>query len=165
MSKKTKLFLQFEGHKKIELIEVAHDARVSDVLVAATHVGFCAKSFSDAFVFSGDSGDPLSLCAVLSEVGICSKHRVHIHSCKRIEVTVNFNGQAETKKFPPSATIDKVKKRFVNKFELACVDASEHVLQICCTDKRPEPDCQIGALVSGCCEVCFDLVPIKRVEG
>ena len=27
------------------------------------------------------------------------------------------------------------------------------------------PDVQIGALVTGCCELAFSLVPIKRVEG
>jgi hypothetical protein len=53
----------------------------------------------------------------------------------------------------------------VHELKMSPVDASEHVLQITGTTDRPDPDVQIGALVSGCCELAFSLVPVKRVEG
>ena len=63
------------------------------------------------------------------------------------------------------ATVDEVKQWYVDKLKMSPVDATEHVLQITDTTDRPDPDVQIGALISGRCDVTFTLVPIKRVEG
>jgi hypothetical protein len=78
---------------------------------------------------------------------------------------MHFNDLTEKVHFPPSATVERVKRRFVEKIHMSPVDATEHVLQLCVSTDRPEPDLQIGALVSGTCSLCFNLVPIKRVEG
>jgi hypothetical protein len=82
-----------------------------------------------------------------------------------VDVTLHFNELKEKMHFPPSATVERVKRRLVEKIGMSRVDATEHALQICGADDRPEPDNHIGALVDGCCSLCFDLVPIKRVEG
>jgi hypothetical protein len=45
-------------------------------------------------------------------------------------------------------------------------DAAEHVLQLCNSTERPPSDTPLHQLVQGhACELCFDLVPEKRVEG
>ena len=45
-------------------------------------------------------------------------------------------------------------------------EQKEHVLQICNSKERPSSDTPLAALAHGCgCNVCFDLVPEKRVEG
>ena len=159
------LFLQFEGNKQIELIEIDSNGTVSEILAAAHRAGLCNELAEGALVFGFDGDEPLNDNACLASSGIGDKHRVHVHRCRRIEVTVNFNEHSHELRFPPSATVERVKARFVRKFELPPVDATEHVLQLCGCTERPEPDTQIGALVSGCCSLCFDLVPIKRVEG
>jgi len=162
---KIQLFLQFEGSRRVELIQLDSDALVADVLEAGVKLGFPDEHRAEAHVFGSDNEISLKLNVPLSKQGICDKHRVHIHRCRKVEVTLHFNELTEVMPFPPAITVDHVKKRFVHAIGMSPVDATEHVLQICGSDDRPEPDTQIGTLVSGCCSLCFNLVPIKRVEG
>lgn len=54
----------------------------------------------------------------------------------------------------------------MHQFSLNAKDAGEHVLQICKTDKQPATDTPLSELVTGHeCNLCFNLVPEKRVEG
>lgn len=162
---KIQLFLQFEGSREVELIQLDSEALVSDVLQAAVKLGLTENQLVDAHVFGPDNDAPLKLDISLSKQGIRDKHRVHVHRCRRIDVTLHFNELTEVMQFPPANTVDHVKKRFVHVIHMSPVDATEHVLQLCGTNERPEPDTQIGTLVSECCSLCFNLVPIKRVEG
>jgi hypothetical protein len=159
------LFLQIEGDRRIELIEIDENAAVREVIVAACNVGLPDHHRAEALVFGLHCDTPLELDAILCQAGIGDKQRIHVHRCHKIEVTLHFNELTEKMHFPPSATVERVKRHFVEKIHMSPVDATEHVLQLCgCTD-RPEPDHHIGALVSGVCSLCFNLVPIKRVEG
>lgn len=159
------LFLQFEGSRRIELIQVDSEATGREVIDAAVRLGFQGKPGEDAHVFRPDDEEPLELDLPLSKQKIRDKHRVHVHRCRKVEVTLHFNDIEEHMSFPPATTVDHVKKRFVKAIHMSPVDATEHVLQICGSTDRPAPDTQIGSLVTGCCTLCFGLVPIKRVEG
>ncbi len=159
------LFLQFEGDRRIELIEIDENACIRDLVAAAVHVGFPGDQQGAALVFGHDREEPFDLEATLNAAGVRHKHRIHVHRCRKIEVTVHFNERTEKFQFPPAATVERVKKDVVKKLHMPPVDATEHVLQICGSTDRPEPDIHIGSLVSGCCTLCFDFVPIKRIEG
>lgn len=162
---KIQLFLQFEGSRKIELIELDSDALGEAILAAALSAGLSEAHREGAHVFGPEHDEPLHKHEPLHKQGIRHKHRVHVHRCHRIEVTAHFNDATKVTHLPPSATIERVKKWFVHEIHMSPVDATEHVLQICHSTERPEPDIQIGSLVANCCTMCFDLVPIKRVEG
>ena len=159
------LFLQFEGHPRVELVQLDEDATVADLIEAARKAGLPDDRKEGACVFAHDAEHPLDPTLTLNADGVRDKHRVHIHRCKKVEVTLHFNERTEKLTFPPAATVDKVKKEFVKNLHMSKVDASEHVLQLCGSTERPDPDTHIGALVCGCCTLCFDLVPIKRIEG
>ncbi len=159
------LFLQSEGNRRIELIEIDANATVREILFAAVRAGLPEEYRTDALVFGQHCETPLDPDTILSVVGICDKHRIHVHRCHKIEVTLHFNDITEKLHFPPSATVERVKRHFIEKIHMSPVDATEHVLQICGSSDRPEPDNHIGALVSCTCSLCFNLVPIKRVEG
>jgi hypothetical protein len=163
--KKIQLFLQFEGNRRIELIEVDADSPVQEIIAAALRVGLPEDCRAEACVFGEEGEEPLDLGVTLTAAGVRDKHRIHVHRCRKIAVTLHFNDVTDKHHFPPSATVERVKRYFVHKIHMSPVDATEHVLQICGTTDRPEPDQHIGALVSCTCSVCFDLVPIKRVEG
>jgi hypothetical protein len=81
--------------------------------------------------------------------------------------TIRFNGENTTRRFPPSATVERVRRWAARRaFHLSPRDAAEHVLQIQGTTIRPDRDAHIGTLTQGhTCAVAFDLVPCKRVEG
>jgi hypothetical protein len=147
-----KLFLQIEGRRSIELIEVSEDAGPDAVLAAAAALGLV---IDEAMVFAGEDEHPLHV-----------DKPVHVHRCKKINVALHYADTPEAHHdFAPTATVNHVKRWYVNELKMSPVDASEHVLQITGTTDRPDPDVQIGALVSGCCELAFSLVPVKRVEG
>lgn len=159
------LFLQFEGHRGIEIVRIEDTATVRDLLAAAFQAGLPDERKDGASVFAHESDAPLDPDSTLKAAGISDKHRVHVHRCKKVEVTLHFNEVTEKLHFPPSATVDKVKKEFVKNLHMSPIDATEHVLQLCGSTDRPEPDTHIGSLVCGCCSLCFDLVPVKRIEG
>ncbi len=160
---KLKLFMQIEGRRSIELIEVAEDAGPEAVLAAAAAFGLAIES---AMVFAGEDEHPLHMGKPLHHQGVKNKHRVHVHRCKKIGVTLHYADTPEAHRaFPPTATVTQVKHWYVHELKMAPVDASEHVLQITGTNDRPDPYVQVGALVTSCCELAFSLVPVKRVEG
>ena len=159
------LFLQSEGNRRIELVEIDAETPVRDVLTFANLPGSPGETSAGVLVFGQHSDSPLDLDITIRAAAVDDKHRIHVHRCHKIEVTVHFNDVREKFHFPPSATVERVKRHFVETIHMSPVDATEHVLQLCGSSDRPEPDHQIGALVSCTCSLCFDLVPIKRVEG
>ncbi len=156
-----KLFLQFSGHRPVELIEVAAEATARSVLDAAAALGGPA----DGEVFAADREAPLDPDTPLRAQGVKDKDRIHVHTCRQIQVTLTFAGDTKHHPFRPSTTVAEVKAWFVDKLHMTPVDATEHVLQITGTSDRPDPDAQIGALVTSHCALDLTLVPIKRVEG
>lgn len=158
------IFVQGEGIPDIVIVRVPRNAMVREVMEAAKEHGLQATD--EEAVFLEDSETPIGLDTPLEETGIRHRGRIHIHRCRRVAVSVNFNARQEEKIFPPSATIQRVKKWAVHEFKLADVDAAEHVLQVCNSSTRPDEDTHIGVLVhSPHCTLCFDLVPKQRVEG
>ena len=92
--------------------------------------------------------------------------RVHVTRCKRIATIVHFLDKTETREFAPGARVRTVKEWAVHVFDLDPKDAAEHVLQLCGSTERPPSDTPLHQLVKDRqCELCFDLVPEKRVEG
>lgn len=168
MSDKTiELFLQGEGIKDIKLIRVPDDCTVKELIEKALVESEATFQGNERFfLLLENQDDELSPNTKLNEIGIGHRHRIHCHRCRRIEVIVNFNGVSKFHPFSPAQTIGKVKHWADEQFGLKGVDATEHTLQICGTNKRPDEDLHLGSLVqSPNCKLCFDLVPKKRVEG
>ncbi len=160
------LFVQGEEINEVTLIRVPHDATVREVILKTKgECGIEARE-EEIIVLVEDQDEEILLDAKLIEVGIRHRHRVHFHRCRRVEVSVNFNGLTKAQAFSPSATIGKIKRWADDEFGLKGVDATEHALQICGTSTRPDLDVHVGSLVKHPhCQICFDLVPKKRVEG
>ena len=162
------LFIQGEGIPKITLVKVHPRDTVADIIKVAREHGLSTPEGSEVFVFVENADTPLNLDAKIDEVGLTPRSRVHIHRCRRVEVTVNFKEHQLKGFFPPSATINKVTKWAVGKdgADMSPVDAAEHLLQVCLSTERPDEDVHIGTLVKGSdCVICFDLVAKQRVEG
>lgn len=160
------LFVQGEEIGEVALIRVPHDATVREVILKTKTECGIEASEEEIIVLIEDQDEEIVLDAKLIEIGIGHRHRVHLHRCRRVEVSVNFNGATKKRPFSPSTTIVKIKRWADDEFGLKGVDATEHALQICETNKRPDLDTHVGSLVQyPHCEICFDLVPKKRVEG
>ena len=163
------VFLQGEGLPEIALVRVPADGTVRTIVEAGQAHGLRVSGGKDRpVVLIEESDEPLDLDTTLEAAGIGHRSRVHVHRCRKIAVTVNFNVHQATDMFPPSTTVGRVKKWADDKkqFNLQGVDATDHLLQLCNSTVRPDEDVHIGTLVqSTSCAVCFDLVPKQRVEG
>lgn len=96
------------------------------------------------------------------------KHGSHIHvtRCKKIKVTVHYLDKTIDRHFAPGARVRTVKHWAVRELKISPTDAGEHILQVCNATIQPPTDTPLSKLVHGHgCELCFDLVPEKRVEG
>lgn len=158
------LFYQGEGLTELQHIEIDSGSTFTSIkaLLVEKH-GFPI----DVEIFIEDNEEPPSETAVAREHADVKGLKVHLHRCKKVVVPVTFNGKTVEKKFPPSATIARVKYwAAVKEFGMSKEEAGEHVLQIAGTHERPAPGTHIGTLTSGAvCAVAFHLVPDERVNG
>lgn len=164
----TEVFVQGEGMRDIVLVRVPEGGTVRDVVEAARARGLRAEDGETPSVTVENDGAELDLDASLSAAGVADRGRVHVHRCKKVAVTVNFNADQKTDEVPPSTTVKKLKKWADSKqgFDLRGADATEHLLQVCGSGERPDEDTHVGSLVEvPDCSLCFDLVPKSRVEG
>ncbi len=161
-------FIQGEGIPKITLVKLGPKDTVEDIVKVAREHGLSAPEGSEVCVFVENTDVTLELDLKIDEAGLTTRSRVHIHRCKSVEVTVNYNQDQRKGLFSPSATVDWVKKWAVAKdqYDLSPVDAAEHVLKLCNAGDLPDGEVHIGTLVKFPDRtVCFDLVPKQRVEG
>jgi hypothetical protein len=161
------LFVQGEGIADIQLVRVDEQSTLRDLVGKLGSAFTEADAAADDFVFLlEDSERELASDKSLKELGIKNRERIHINRCRKVKVSVNFNGREIADAFSPSKTIAKIKHWADKEFDINGVDRTEHALQICDTAKRPDEDTHLGALVRHPnCQICFDLVPKKRVEG
>ncbi|MBX3283538.1 MAG: hypothetical protein KF756_13825 [Acidobacteria bacterium] len=169
-ARELRLFVQGEGLAEIQVVNIDSESTAVELIkMVAAKVGgeFAAADTAGGFVVTFENEDKeISQKDSLKKAGIHDRSRVHIHRCRKVKVTVNFNGETEVDNFPPSTMVGKVKKWADKKFDIDKIDATEHALQLCGTATRPDEDTHIGALTKNpSCSVCFDLVPKRRVEG
>lgn len=161
------LFVQGENVSDIELIKLPGDARVSDIVEAMKAKGLAHDAGGESVaVMLEDEEAELPLSARLRDLGIGQRRRFHCHRCRRVKVSVTFNGVEKTHPFATSATIARVKAWADEKFGLEGVDATEQELQVSGTSTRPAEDTHIGTLVRHpACTLNFTLAPKERVQG
>jgi hypothetical protein len=164
--KNTEILLQGEHIPDIQFLKLGCEKSVRDLLAAAAKHRAC-EAEGKFHVFAEDDDEPLALDDLLPKSKNGQPVRLHVHRCRKVGVAVTFNVVTKENRFAPGRTIASVKKwAAIKAFEMDPGDAAEHVLQLAGTTDRPEPDTHIGSLVT-CpqCQLAFDLVPLKRVEG
>lgn len=162
----TEVLLQGECIPDIQVVDVGGDQTTNELLEVA---GECREKEIDGkfLVFVEGGAEPIADGEKLPENKDGQPVPVHVHRCRRILITVSFNGVSKGHEFSPGTTVADVKKyAAIREFGMKPADAAEHVLQFAGGVERPEPETHVGALV-GCpeCRISFDLVPHKRVEG
>lgn len=164
--KATEVLLQGECIPDIQLVELSGAHTAKDLLDVAAK---CRAEDIEGvfFVFLEGSAEPITDGEMLPKSEDGHPIALHVHRCRRVLVTVRFNGVFKGHEFAPGSTVADVKKFVaVREFGLKPVDAAEHVLQFLDSAERPEPETHVGSLVK-CpdCQISFDLAPHKRVEG
>jgi hypothetical protein len=160
---KIPVFVQVHGRQGLIEVEVPETVTLGDLHEALKAAGI---PIEDALIFVDESEEPET--RPHHEHLPHMKHgcRIHVCHCKRIKTTVHFAHKTVEHEFAPGTRVRAVKALAVKKLEMDARDAAEHVLQLCGSTDRPASDTPLAQLVHHHrCEVCFDLVPDKRVEG
>jgi hypothetical protein len=158
------VFYQAEGLTSIEVIEIERETSIADLreLLVKKH-GWPAE----IVVFAEDLDDELDPTVLVCEFESSAGTKLHAHRCRKVDVSVSYNGVALPYTYAPSATIVRIKHHAaIDGFHLTEEAAAEHVLQVKGTTTQPKPSTHVGALVRhpDCC-IIFDLVPKHRVQG
>lgn len=158
------LFYQCEGSGEIGQVEVDPDATFATVKAELVDRHSLDE---DVSLFLEDEDEPLDENSQVSDVTDPTSIIVHLNRCRRVLVSVTFNGRTVEDEFGPSATIARVKHWAAeSEFGMSPEDAGEHFLQIVGTHDRLVPGTHIGRLVNcPTCSLAFDLVPDDRVNG
>jgi hypothetical protein len=124
------IFVQAEGRHTISLIQVKQDAATEALAAAAIVQEAYPVADGHAYLVSLEEADELLTPGVMpTTAGTGHRSRVHLPRCRKIQVTVSFNGQEKSRAFSPAATIGRVTQWAVGKrsFDLDDIDAAEHV--------------------------------------
>jgi len=158
-------FFQVQDKPGIIEVQLPAESTVGDIIDAIATHGITAAPDSLLFVDEDEYGYELD-DRKKKVKGIKRGCRLHLSRCRKIAVSVNFLERTIDHKYAPGARIRKVKAWSVEKLKLDPKDAGEHVLRICGTALEPATDTPLHELANAReCSVCFDLVPVKRVEG
>lgn len=161
---KINVFYQAEGLADIAVIEVEDGLTFGEVRKLLAQA---ADLSDDAVLFVEDDEEPAKLDQKLAVTDKSAGIKLHLHRCRKVRVTVTFNGRVVQHPFTPATTVAKVKKwAAIKEFNMTPEEAGEHVLQISGTYDRPAPNTHIGKLVKHPeCQIAFDLLPDERVNG
>lgn len=176
MSEQIEIFIHQPG-KAPEVAKVSSDEVLIEVLkvrgagAIAEHgllvfIDECGDALLEAFeVDNGeDSHEPCDPSHTLREIGVKHGKHVHVHKCRRIQVSVTYNKKTVHHKFSPATTIGTATKWAKAKFKID--QSSDFVLQITGTTVIPRQNEHLGDLVKDdTCSLNFELVTEVTPQG
>lgn len=162
---KTQIYLHGENSREPKLVEVADNASVKDI-IDLYHKEFHDTGSADEIeLFLEDEEDPKPKDRHGEKDWIKKRMHIHCHRCKKIAVTVIYNGDDKSFTFPPSATAKRILKQALKAFNIKEADAGDYLLKL--DDKTIlQPSDHIGSFTSfPRCQVKLFLTPTKPVQG
>lgn len=152
------LFVRSRG-ADVELLDAEPTQTVADFLAGR-------EEGAEAALWLEGAEEPLVGDLTLQEAGVGERGRVHVSTCRRIKVTVRYNGE-RCKEFPPGATVGAVYEWAAGPhgFGLSESERAKHTLGLCNTQTEPDRAEHVGSLATEDCSVCFDLAPKDRFAG
>jgi hypothetical protein len=141
--------------------------RLVDTDPAVTVSEFLAANGLEGDLYAADRDDQLDAGKSLGSQGITAGAKVIVARCRRVEVTVNFNGAVKVDSFPPGAALAAVFAWATGKkgFDLPRSEAAKHTFEVCGGTEQPDRADHIGSWAGDDCKVCLDLVPKQKFEG
>jgi hypothetical protein len=161
---KIEIYLHGAGTTEEKIISLPGDATVHDLIAAAKQAGF---AYADPVIMVEDGDDALDANARLCDCGVKHKHHVHCHECRKVAVTVNYNGLTKERKFAPAKKVKGVLRWALEAFGLQGPDAEGKELRLGSAEGTVLTAQQhIGSFVRHPhCELQLYLTPIVEVQG
>lgn len=161
---KATVFIQVQGKAEITEAELPENATVADLETVLNKVGVKLDKDLAIFVDDGEEQDQTDRNGPLKNFK--RGCRIHLSRCRMIKTSVHYLERTIERAFVPGTRVRAVKAWVVREFKIDEKDAGEHVLRLCNSTREPPTDTPVGELAdSRQCSVCFDFVPVKRVEG
>ena len=141
--------------------------RVIETDATVTVAEFLVANGVEGELYAADQDDRLDPGKSLGSQGIKAGSKLIVARCRRVEVTVNFNGGAKQDSFPPGAAVAAIFAWATGKkgFDLPRSEAGKHTFQVCGGTEQSDQADHIGSWAGDDCKVCFDLVPKQKFEG
>ncbi len=158
------IFIQLQGNPDIVEAEIPERPTLDDLEVALTKAGIELHELTGIFIDEGDAHSRTDRMALLKDF----KHgcRIHLTHCHKIKTEVHYLESTVKREFTPGTRLRTVKAWVVRDLRIDDKDAGEHVLRLCNSTREPPTDTPLAELADQHqCSVCFDFVPVKRVEG
>lgn len=152
------LFVHTAGSEDPDVVEVENTARVRELLAGD----------GDSRIWIEETDEEIGLDDTLVAAGLRHHQHVHRGRCRRVDLTVRFNGENFTNTFGPGTTIKIIEKWAFggDAADLSPDQAAKHVLALPGGDHFLAATVHIGSLVTvGSCQLTLDLLPRDRFEG
>lgn len=161
---KSIVFIQVHGKPDIIEAELSNNAIVAELHDALNKAGIAMDAELVVFIDEHDEHVHDDRAAQIK--GLKHGCRIHVSRCRKIKTSVHYLEHTIEHGFSPGTRVRTVKAWAVEKLKINEKDAGEHVLRVCNSTKEPATDTPLHELADpGQCSVCFDFVPVKRVEG
>lgn len=152
------IYVHRPGKDRMELRDVVPSTSVADAV---------GLGEGEIIVLEDSEEGELDPARIVAEA-VGERGHVHVNTCHKVGVTINFHDQSKEASFGPGVRVERVFEWATGDkaFEMSDEDRADHTFKICETEEQADLSDHIGSLVapSGC-EVCFDLVPKQRFEG
>lgn len=161
---KSTVFIQVQGKAEITEAELPENPTVADLETALDRVGIELVKDLAIFIDDGEEQDQADRNGPLKNFK--RGCRIHLSRCRKIKASVHYLERTIERAFVPGTRVRAVKTWVVRELKIDEKDAGEHVLRLCNSTREPPTDTPLVELADPRqCSVCFDFVPVKRVEG
>jgi hypothetical protein len=162
---KFQIYVHGENARDPKLIELEENASIKDILKKYHQEFPDAGSPDEIEIFLEDDDAPIQKHHCTEEAGIKKRSHIHCHRCKKVVVTIVYNGDDKSFHFAPSATAKKILKKAIGAFNIHEEDANDYLLKL--DDKTIlQPSDHIGSFsVFPKCDVKLFLTPTKPIQG
>lgn len=154
------IYIHGEGVRDFKLVTLPKESKKSEVIAALQSV----NAFSDeekVYLFIDDDEEPLDSKG--KQLSFKHKQHVHVHQCRKVQVTIVYNGQ-QTLLVTPNTKIDKLLRLAASAFSITEDDAADMIIKF--GNETLESTARIGSYVpAGTCSVSLSLTPNQQVKG
>ena len=150
-----------------KLVQASEESTITELLeIIVTAGGLGGKVEEAILVFTEDCDEPVEHHRKLSQCEIRHRHHIHCHRCRKVQVSVFYNGEHH-ETFGPATTIKRVLKWAVKAFKLSQVDATDKILVLKGRGNEELPlDAHIGSYTQPhLCSVELCLTAPVEVQG
>jgi len=161
------LYVHAQNGADPKLVKASEESTITELLqIIATTGDLGGKVDEEIFVFTEDSDEPVEHHRKLSECEIRHRHHIHCHRCRKVQVSVFYNGEHH-ETFGPATTVKRVLKWAIKAFKLSPTDAADKILVLKGHGSEELPlDAHIGSFAQPHhCSVELSLTAPVEVQG